>query len=211
MTAGTPGAAPVVKQARSALSTQRLLTAAAELIGERGYNATTLAAIGERAGYSHGMVTRRFGSKEGLLAVLIERMVSDWSQHELREAVGDETGVPALQAMIGSVRRAVRRAPVQMRALYGLTFEALQPTPGLRERMVEVHREQRRQLADMVRAGVPVGTIRADADPAGTATMVIAGLRGIAFQWLLEPADVDIDAALAGFSEDLGRLLSPGG
>lgn len=56
-------------------------------------------------------------------------MVSDWSQHELREATGEETGVPAIQSMIESMRRSIERLPTQMRALYGLTFEALQPTP----------------------------------------------------------------------------------
>ena len=51
-------------QERSDLSTARLLDAAAELIEEGGYEAMTVAAVGERAGYSRGLVTARFGSKE---------------------------------------------------------------------------------------------------------------------------------------------------
>jgi AcrR family transcriptional regulator len=43
------------------VSTRRLIQAAAELLTERGYERTTLAAIGERAGYSAGLVTGRFG------------------------------------------------------------------------------------------------------------------------------------------------------
>lgn len=202
------GAFPVVKQARSELSTRRLLTAAAELIAERGYNLTTLAAIGDRAGYSHGLVTRRFGSKEGLLEVLLERMISDWREHELSDAIGDKNGVAAIRAVIDAVRDAIRRSPPQMQALYGLTFEALQPTPGLRERMVDIHREQRQQLIGMVEAGVAHGSVKADADPATVATLVIAGLRGIAFQWLLEPDELDIDAALSALAGATEALLS---
>ena len=67
---------PTPKQARSEVSTGKLLDAAAELISEGGYERMTLAAIGKRAGYSHGLVTARFGSKEGLLWALVDRMVN---------------------------------------------------------------------------------------------------------------------------------------
>jgi AcrR family transcriptional regulator len=171
-------------------------------------NLTTLAAIGERAGYSHGLVTRRFGSKEGLLEVLIERMISDWKEHELRQAIGSEVGIPAIQAMINAVRESIRRSPPQMRALYGLTFESLKPTPGLRERMVDVHRGIRRQLVEMIVAGIAEGAVDPDADPDSMATIVISGLRGNAFQWLLEPDDFDVDAALRALAAAVERLLA---
>src|SRR3978361_2083635 len=95
---GSVGSEPVVKQARAELSTTRLLEAAAELIRDRGYEGTTLAAIGERAGYSHGLATRRFGSKEGLLGVLLDRLVMDGREHELRDAIGDLVGAGAIAA-----------------------------------------------------------------------------------------------------------------
>ena len=44
---------------RSELSTRRLLDAAGELIVEGGYEAMTLAAVGERAGYSRGLPAHR--------------------------------------------------------------------------------------------------------------------------------------------------------
>ena len=43
-----------------------MIDAAIELILEFGPEKTTLAAIGERAGYSRGLATYRFGSKAGL-------------------------------------------------------------------------------------------------------------------------------------------------
>ncbi len=49
-------------------SARRLLTAAAELIVEKGWEATTAAEIGRRAGYSRAMVHARYGNKDGILA-----------------------------------------------------------------------------------------------------------------------------------------------
>jgi hypothetical protein len=74
--------------------------------------------------------------------------------------------------------------------------------------MVEVRRDLRQQLADMVTSGIAAGSIKSDADPAATATILMGGLRGLAFQWLLEPDDFDIDRALKELSADLDRLLS---
>jgi len=46
---------------------QSILDAAAELIGERGYRATTTRAIAERAGVNEVTTFRHFGNKKGLL------------------------------------------------------------------------------------------------------------------------------------------------
>ena len=47
-----------------------MLAAAVDLILEHGTDKTTLAAIGEKAGYSRGLATYRFGSKAGLYDTL---------------------------------------------------------------------------------------------------------------------------------------------
>src|SRR5437764_2201484 len=98
-TPATP-AAPQPKQARSELSTTRLLDAAAELIAEVGYDRATLAQIGERAGYSHGLVTRRFGSKENLLWTLVERMTVQWSEQRLRPSLAGLVGIDAVVGVV---------------------------------------------------------------------------------------------------------------
>jgi AcrR family transcriptional regulator len=47
-------------------SRQALLRAASDLFDERGYEATTVREIGERAGVDAAMIARYFGGKEGL-------------------------------------------------------------------------------------------------------------------------------------------------
>lgn len=194
---------PVTKQARSELSTSRLLDAAADLIAEGGYERMTLAAIGDRAGYSHGMVTARFGSKEGLLWALVERMVVDWQGGELREAVGDRTGAAAVRAMLAEVQTSWRRSPNRMRALYILMFEALLPVPLLQQRMVELHRDLRRAVRRAVESGIDEGAVGPGVDAEAVARLVVGGLRGAAYQSMLDPEDVIVERAL----DDLGVLV----
>ena len=96
---------PIPKQARSEVSTGKLLDAAAELISEGGYERMTMAAIGQRAGYSHGLVTARFGSKEGLLWALVDRMVNEWRAELLAPAIVDQSGPAALHTMLDELAK----------------------------------------------------------------------------------------------------------
>lgn len=196
------------KRARAEVSTLRLLQAAGRLIADVGYERATLAAIGERAGYSHGLVTRRFGSKEGLLWALVERMTIQYGADTLRPAIGDRAGADALQVVVDGVRSAIRRSPEEMRVLFALMFEALKPLPVLQEQMVAYHERFRTNMEGLVRRGVAQGTVRADVDTAVAAALFVGALRGAAYQWLLDPA-FDVDRVLQALQEQLDLSLRP--
>ena len=76
---------------RSALSDARMADAAVALICERGAGATTLKDVGLRAGYSRGLASYRFGSKEGLWSFLIRTIGEEWLA-ELQQAVAGTSG-----------------------------------------------------------------------------------------------------------------------
>lgn len=59
---------------RRAQSDDRLLEAAAAIIAEEGYMAATLERVGERAGFSRGLASRKYGSKDGLIEAVIWRV-----------------------------------------------------------------------------------------------------------------------------------------
>lgn len=198
---------PAPKQARSQLSTSRLLDAAADLIAEGGYERMTLSAIAKRAGYTHGLVTSRFGSKEGLLWALVERMVVDWSHTLLMPTVSGQTGAAAVHTTIAALRDSWRRAPSRMRALYILMFEALLPIPLLHQRMAELHRELRRSVQDAVERGISDGSVSSRIDSAGAARIVVGALRGAVYQAMLDPEQVSIDDALADVEAMVDALL----
>lgn len=183
-------------QERSELSTARLLDAAAELIEEGGYEAMTLAAVGERAGYSRGLVTARFGSKDQLLVALVDRITTRWSHRNVLPRTAGRSGRDGILVLIDAIRTQAERDPRALRTLYALMFEALGPNESLRRHFVDFHRTMRSDLAHLVRRGVRDGSVARRRRPDEEAMLVVAGLRGIAYQWRLDPDGFDPVAAL---------------
>jgi AcrR family transcriptional regulator len=173
---------------RSELSTRRLLDATAALIAERGYERTTLAEIGRRAGYSHGLVNRRFGSKANLLAVLVERMSSRFGHERLPQLVGDRIGIEALQHVILEISRDARRSPEDLRTFYALIFEGLKPIPELQDTIRELGRRYHASLLRLVCEGLAAGRVRPGTDPVLLTDLVYDAIRGASYHWMLDPS-----------------------
>ena len=76
--AETTSAKGMTQAERAAASDRAMIDAAIELILERGTARTTLAAIGERAGYSRGLATYRYGSKSGLFKEVSNTIQRRW-------------------------------------------------------------------------------------------------------------------------------------
>ena len=200
---------PATKQARSALSTRKLLDAAAELIAEVGLTNTTLAMIGERAGYSHGLVTRRFGSKEGLLLALVDRMTIGWFETYVTPEVEASNGVEGLRLRVNAIREGWRISTRRMRALYSLMFEAaIQPLPSLTEQMQELNRIALRSTEEVTARGVQDGSIRADVDPQAVARQLTAQFRGLAYLAMLLPEEFDVEEAFADIDAYVDTLAA---
>ena len=209
-TADAPEAETQNKQTqRSNLSTRRLLEASASLIAERGYERTTLAEIGKRAGYSYGLVSRRFGNKANLLIALLERMSTRFGTERMIELVGDRVGVDALQHVVHEIRDDLRRSPDDLRGFYALIFEGLKPIPELHEHLVRTNYEFREGLATLVRAGLETGQVRAGTDPDAAAHLVANALRGAAYFWVMDPDRVDILGELDALHGYIGDLFRP--
>ena len=178
-------------QERSELSTRRLLEAAGDLIVEGGYEAMTLAAVGERAGYSRGLVTARFGSKDQLLKALVERIIDRWNHRNVLPRTEGAPGREAIVILLDAITEQVERDPTDVRVLYALMFEALRPIPELRSTFVEFHATMRADLATFVRKGLRDGSIAPGTSPTKEAALIVAGLRGIGYQWRLDPDGFD--------------------
>jgi AcrR family transcriptional regulator len=198
------------RQERSEESTQRLLDAATKLLAEVGYAGTTLAAVGARAGYSRSLVTARFGSKEGLLNVLIDRLSLGWAPYFAKPPPA-ETGLASLVGLVCSIARGVRADPTALRVMQRLIFEASGRTAA-----ASIHRRFRKatatfqhDVAALVRRGVADGSIRSDVDVDAEAAVILATLRGITYEWFLYPTLVDVEKAHETYADQLVRSLSP--
>lgn len=193
---------------RVAESDSRMLDAALRLIGERGYRGTSLAAIGEAAGYSRGLVHERFGSKSGLLWALVKHMLRVWKLESRARGLTGHTGIEALCDLLDNHRRAIEEDR-GIRTFYALMFEALGPLPDLLPEFRELHRRFRADIEKALRDGIDAGLIRKDVDPKAQAALLLAAQRGIAFQWLLDPDGFSLVAAYEELKGNLRKALAP--
>lgn len=69
---------PPPERADAARNREALLVAAQELIGRCGIEAVTMEAVAHRAGVGKGTVFRRFESREGLMAALLDFSETAW-------------------------------------------------------------------------------------------------------------------------------------
>lgn len=180
----------VPRQERSVESTQRLIEAATELFLERGYAAATVAAIGDWAGFSRGIVAARFGSKENLAWAVVEKATRHWN-----DAVGEHnpagTGLDAVVGFIRISQDNMVNDPTSRLVLERLFSESAGPMAPLHDRFANGLRDFQALVARFIQRGIDDGSVRADTDPYEYAGVLIAQLRGVGYQWFLFPGHVD--------------------
>jgi len=159
------------------------MDAAIELIVKVGIHGTTLQAVGELAGYSRGLATHRFGSKAGLFGKVLQEASVDWLDR-VQVAVGDRVGVDALMAATDAAEVFIRERPEEVRAMYLLWFLSIDPSAEYKSNIAIVHKAQRRDVAQWVKAGQTAGTVDPDLDPMRVAEQYAASMAGIIYQWL---------------------------
>ncbi|MFD7439418.1 TetR/AcrR family transcriptional regulator [Streptomyces sp. NPDC059861] len=103
----TPRSASVNEELRRR-SRERLLQAAVELVSERGYEATTLADIADRAGSARGLVSYYFPGKRQLVQSAVHRLMhrtlEEALEREPRTEDGRERMARAVDAILGLAR-----------------------------------------------------------------------------------------------------------
>jgi AcrR family transcriptional regulator len=161
-----------------------------ELIAEQGGGATSLAQIGERAGFSRGLVNHHFGSR----AVLFERLVQE-TQREFASTLGGESGGNALEQLVAFVdsyvRQIARRTPAS-RAFLMLWAESAGTSRELQPIMAERDRRVRTAIAGVIERGIADGSMRAGCDPGAASAGILAQLRGLGLQLAVDP-EIDLD------------------
>jgi AcrR family transcriptional regulator len=191
---------------RTARAADSMIEAAIDLLNTVGIQGTTLVAIGEKSGYSRGLVTHHFGSKAGLFRAVLKRITAAWTADLVRNLTG-ETGLRAITAAIGAHLEHVLRHPDYIRAQNILWGAALDPSSEFKPNVAEFMRIQRESVADWVRGGQENGEILPEINPKRIAEQYYGGLIGINSQWLVSP-DFDLRAAYEDFEHNLVRLLS---
>jgi AcrR family transcriptional regulator len=180
-----PAAERMTQEARRALSDRRLVAAGIRLIATHGTGGTSLAQIGEAAGYSRGLPAERFGSKLRFLEAVVLQ-IEKWFDRRLAERLQGRRGMAEIAARIAQHLDGAVGGTEATRALHHLYADAGGGIPGLRPRMAALGQTFQAGFA----AAIVDAQTMAEADPAldpeRHAAMIFAAVRGVAVQFLTD-------------------------
>ncbi len=180
------------------------------LFAEKGYNATTIDEIAERASVGKGTVYEYFKSKQDLFfAVFDEYMKQAFSQMESRVSKFEEKPTEELRRLMSSLVNLAEDA----RRLFPLTFEfwSASATAELRERIGAMFRDCysmfRTFIAAIIRRGIEQGEFSENAEPEAVGAVLVGAIDGLFLQAWFDPS-LDPAKLGAAFMEVLIRGLS---
>ena len=160
-------------------SRRRLLRAAAELIVEKGWDATTAAEIGRRAGYSRAMVHARYGSKDAILESFLHEHVKRLNP----DPDPKTSGMDQVLAHFDRIEEIYTEDHELLLAMFVATFEAVKTTSPLRERVRDQLRNGAEKVEMGLRKGIRDGSVRSGIDIARAVNDISTAVFGIAFCW----------------------------
>jgi AcrR family transcriptional regulator len=146
------------RRANGEESRRRILDAAAEVAGERGYEGTSIALVSEKCGLPASSIYWHFTNKDDLIAAVIQRSFDIWV--DALTLPGDDTD-PALErvtAMAGQVAKTLLDSPDFLRLGLMLTLERRPEEASARRIFLQVRDTARARLAAMF------ATLAPDAD-----------------------------------------------
>jgi AcrR family transcriptional regulator len=189
---------------------ERLLRAAFNVIGERGYESTTVARIAAAAGMAPGLVHYYFESKDDLLVA-----AADWCSHLFDGALADlpelDDGYELLRSRIERVQDLVSLLPAWY-VVRGDFYALAVRLPAMRDQLARVEAEARERVAGVIRQalaligqdGDPVRLARFDVD--GVAASLLAAFDGLAQQAMVDPS-FDLPRAYRALADAYIALL----
>jgi AcrR family transcriptional regulator len=136
-------------------SRRRILDAAVEIAGERGYDGTSIAGVSARCGLPASSIYWHFADKDELIAAVIERSFGRWSAAvTLPDA---DAGSPAERAtaMAVAVAKALLDSPDFLRLGLMLTLERRPEEPAARAVFLRLREVAAGRVADVFRELAP--------------------------------------------------------
>ena len=139
------------KRANGEASRERILDAAAEIAGERGYEGTSINLISERSGLPASSIYWHFKDKDELIAAVIDRSFHSWVEAISAPLAVPDGATPEDLFHLGMRQggAAIAQFPDYLRLGLMLILERRPEEPTARRKFLEV----RRMAAERVRGG----------------------------------------------------------
>lgn len=185
-----------------------LLDAAAVLFSRRGIDQSSMADIGEVAGYSRGLANHHFGSKGTLIEQLIARCQERFVGLLDRPAPGDCR--KAIEDIAERYLSHFEQPSPDARALlvmWGASFPIESPVAAI----LDADRRVRTEIEGLVRAGQREGSISNEVDPTAFSLIFLGLIRGVSGVILTNIGDLDAGALRKQLRALIDDALKPKG
>lgn len=177
-----------------------IVRAAFEVIAERGYRGTSLAAVADRVGLTQQGLMHYFPTKEDLLTAVLQTR-DEWDLLHFGHAPPGDPSAMTVNQLAELVDYNATR-PGIARTYTVLAADSVTEDHPAREYFQDRYARVRAGMAEMLdrhRDELPPG-----ATPDQLAPLAIAVLDGLQLQWLLSPEEVDVPAGFRTFLTLLG-------
>ena len=192
-------------EARPRYDLDRLLTVAADVFTERGYDGTSMEHLASASGLSKSSLYHHIESKEQLLRLALERAVEPL--YAVVEEPGATTGraVDRLAHVIrGEVQVLAARLP------YVTLLLRVHGNTDIERWALEQRRAFDKVVASLVQQAVDEGDLRPDLDAATTARLVFGMINSLVEWWRPARGGVETDAVAAQVEQLVFRGLLRG-
>jgi TetR/AcrR family acrAB operon transcriptional repressor len=174
---------------------QRLLDAAARVLGRSGYSRATLDDVASEAGMTKGAVYWHFASKEEVFEALLERQVSREQQYVpevVQDAAAAASTEAAFELLFSRCLQRARRDEYSTRLLYEFVSRRREEErgQGLRQ-LLHIPARMAAELTVELKAS---RRLPPDAAPQAVGELSAALLHGVLLAWIIQPGSVDLDA-----------------
>jgi AcrR family transcriptional regulator len=139
------------RRANGEASRQRILDAAAEIAGERGYEGTSINLVSERSGLPASSIYWHFKDKDQLIAAVIDRSFAQWSDALGRPVAAPDgaTDEDVFRAGLQRTGRALSEFPDFLRLGLMLILERRPEEPSARARFIQARNMTSTRVRDL--------------------------------------------------------------
>lgn len=174
-------------------SKEKIVSAAFLCFGKIGYQKTTFTDIANAAGCSRELPRYHFKSKEGMVAAMLEKILTDWRNIFEKPRQAKVQGTDAINMLLDIYLGMFEKDPSvysgRLALIFQLTDPAMEP---VKAQTVAMQRALRNGFRDFVKQSVASGSVSRDIDMDAFAAIIFGAFRGLAYQWMTDPETTDM-------------------
>ena len=182
---------------------RELIEATCRLLAEKGFEGLRVRDVADGAGVNIATLHYYFPEKETLIIGVVEHILQAFiASNPLLEQNTDRSAAEQLRAIVANQEKRIRETPELFIILTEITSRAHR-NASIQATLANMETRWRAYLSDLIVAGHADGSIPESVDPASTASLITALLRGITIQTVYRLDAPDFQR----ITKAIGRLI----